>query len=80
MNKLFIAICILVSNSLMAQFDFQKAVDKGKEKLGSLTNGVGLSNEDIGKGLKEALNKGVTAGVDKLGAVDGYFKSQLYKI
>ena len=80
MNKLLIVLCLFASSSLMAQFDFQKAVDKGKEKLGSLTNGAGLSNEDIGKGLKEALNKGVNAGVDKLGAVDGYFKSELYKI
>jgi hypothetical protein len=34
---------------------------------------------EIGQGLKEALNKGVTNGVNTLSARDGYFKS-VYKI
>ena len=40
---------------------------------------VKLSQEDIGNGLKEALNVGVGKAVDFLSAEDGYFKSP-YKI
>lgn len=40
---------------------------------------INLSQEDIGNGLKEALNAGVGKAVDFLSAEDGYFKSP-YKI
>ncbi len=59
-----------------AQFDFKKEANKVLKN-----NGIGgLSNEDIGNGLKEALNNGVSKGVEKLSATDGYLKSALYKI
>jgi len=38
-----------------------------------------LSNEDIAKALKQALDKGVQKGVDRLSAPDGFLASQ-YKI
>jgi hypothetical protein len=66
-----------------AQINFKKAAgDLGKavKDAAGTTAGVPLSNEDIGNGLKEALNNGVTKGVEKLSAVDGYYKSALYKI
>lgn len=40
----------------------------------------GLSQEEIGKGLKEALNKGVEKGVNQLSKPDGYFKDAEIKI
>lgn len=40
---------------------------------------VPLSAEEAGKGLKEALDKGISDGAEKLSATDGYFKSA-YKI
>ncbi len=46
-------------------------------KLPSL--GAGLSIEEIGGGLKEALNNGISKGSDLLSQVDGYYKSP-YKI
>jgi hypothetical protein len=61
-----------------AQFDLKKAANKViKETTGKT---VPLSNEDVGNGLKEALNAGVTKGVNSLSAVDGFYKSALYKI
>lgn len=39
-----------------------------------------LSQEEIGKGLKEALNKGVEKGVNQLSKPDGYFKDAEIKI
>jgi len=38
-----------------------------------------LSTAEIGKGLKDALSKGVEKGVNELSSADGYFKS-MYKI
>lgn len=43
-------------------------------------NGIGLSNEEIINGLKEALNKGAHSASDKLSAVDGFFKDAAVKI
>jgi len=60
-----------------AQFDLKKTVGKVVKET---TGNAGLSNEDVGNGLKEALNAGVTKGVNSLSAVDGYYKSALYKI
>lgn len=42
-------------------------------------NGIPLSEEEVGAGLKEALNLGVGKAVDFLSAEDGYYKS-IYKI
>lgn len=39
-----------------------------------------LSQEEIGKGLKEALNKGVEKGVNQLSKPDGFFKDAEIKI
>lgn len=44
-----------------------------------LNEGVPLTNEQIGQGLKQALDIGISKGADRLSAQDGYFKSA-YKI
>ena len=41
---------------------------------------TGLTEEEVGKGLKEALNKGVEKGVAQLSKPDGYFKDAEIKI
>jgi hypothetical protein len=46
---------------------------------GSLLDGGGLTSAQIGQGLKQALEFGITEGANKLSAQDGYFKSA-YKI
>ena len=55
-----------------------KKADKAKETLTG-SGGGELSQEQIGNGLKEALDKGVGKAVDFLSAEDGYYKSP-YKI
>ncbi|MFN7117893.1 MAG: DUF4197 domain-containing protein [Saprospiraceae bacterium] len=47
-------------------------------QLGSLGTGT-LTQGEVGSGLKEALNIGISKGADALSATDGYFKSP-YKI
>lgn len=39
-----------------------------------------LGNEEISKGLKEALTQGISKGADALSQVDGYFKNPAIKI
>ncbi len=47
----------------------------------SVTSGSSaLTEEEVGKGLKEALNKGVEKGVSQLSKPDGYFKDLEIKI
>ena len=45
-----------------------------------LPSGGGITNDQIGGGLKEALNKGITNQVGKLALKDGFFKNDLVKI
>jgi Protein of unknown function (DUF4197) len=41
---------------------------------------VGLSNEEAGSGIKEALAQGITKSVLKLNTTDGFFKDAIYKV
>ncbi len=64
-------------------FSFDAEAQKLKGLLGkakdAISGGTGLSQEEIGNGLKEALNLGVGEAVDFLSVEDGYYKSA-YKI
>lgn len=52
-----------------------------QQVLDQLPQGTGvLSQAEIGSGLKEALNNGITKQVSKLTATDGFFKNQAVKI
>lgn len=59
------------SSAQISLGDVVKVLDK---------NAGGLSSDEAGRGLKEALNNGVSHGTQILSAKDGYFKSELYKI
>ncbi len=50
-----------------------------QQVLDSATAATGLTSEQVGNGLKEALNVGIGKGSDRLSALDGYYKSP-YKI
>lgn len=50
-----------------------------KRVMDSVGESTSLSNLDISKGLKQALNKGIDSGVTYLSKPDGFYKSQ-YKI
>ncbi len=47
---------------------------------GVLANGGGLTTEEVGKGLKEALIQGVSKGTAQASQTDGYLKNNLLKI
>lgn len=76
MKKILFALFIITALSTSANAQLKDLVGKGKEML----SGGSLSNADIGKALKEALNNGVTKEVTKLTAVDGFYKNEAVKI
>lgn len=73
MRKVFASLAIVYMLSSCAEM--QQVIDQ----LPQGTNGV-LSQAEIGNGLKEALNNGITKQVSKLTATDGFFKNQAVKI
>jgi len=48
--------------------------------VNSLPAGAGLSQDQMGNGLREALDKGIKNQVSKLTAKDGFYKNELVKI
>jgi len=62
-----------------ANAQLKGALDKAKNKAGEVVGGGSLSQDEVGQGLKEALNKGVGEASDFLSKKDGYYQSP-YKI
>jgi hypothetical protein len=80
MLKRISIIAIAIFCTLSAQAQLQGALKKAKETANDIkSGGTELSQEEIGNGLKEALNSGVGSAVDFLSVKDGYLKSA-YKI
>lgn len=73
MRKLIIlSLLILFVQSAFAQLDLKK--------LKKAVTGESLSAEEVGRGLKEALEKGVSKGSDLVSQLDGYYKNPEIKI
>lgn len=73
MNRILILLTLFFSVSLSScdQATLARILEAGAQTV--------LSNEDIGRALKQALDKGVKEGVNRLSAKDGFLASQ-YKI
>ena len=52
----------------------KQATDKAKKITPAGMPSTGLSEDEVGRGLKEALNQGVKKGVEQLNKKDGYLK------
>jgi hypothetical protein len=72
---------VLLLTSQLSFAQLGGMLDKAKQKVEKAvsTGGASLSQDEIGAGLKEALNIGVGEAGDFLSAKDGFFKSP-YKI
>ncbi|TVR77704.1 MAG: DUF4197 domain-containing protein [Saprospirales bacterium] len=70
--KTLFAILLLLCTPYFAEAQFGRILDKARDR-------VGLGEDEVAAGLKEALEKGVTAGTEALSIEDGYYKS-IYKI
>ncbi|MFI5220343.1 MAG: DUF4197 domain-containing protein [Bacteroidia bacterium] len=71
------AIILIISTGCYAQINWEQAV---KDITGTVSSGGKLSNDDIVKGLKEALSVGSRNSADKASKTDGYYKNPLIKI
>lgn len=80
MIKRILPVFVLLLAFSTAQAQLGKLMKDAEKKVKEVTDGGGgLSQEEVGKGLKEALNNGVGDAVNFLSAEDGYYKSA-YKI
>ena len=74
MKNLKIITVVFVLFQLMACTELQQVVNQLP------TTGTAITNDQIGNGLKEALNKGITEQVSKLAVENGFYKNELTKI
>ncbi len=79
MNRIALPLMLLVVTASCAQAQFRDALNKAKEKVASVTQEPSLTQDEIGRGLKEALDNGVADAVAFLSKTDGYYRSP-YKI
>ena len=80
MIKKILPVFLLLFAFSTAHAQFGKLLKEAEKKVNDIKDGGGaLSQEEVGKGLKEALNNGVGDAVNFLSAEDGYYKSA-YKI
>jgi hypothetical protein len=77
-KTLFLLIVLLVSSTTYTSGQFLKDLKKKANEVIPL--GSSLSQEEVGRGLKEALNKGIEKGVTTVSKSDGYFKDPIIKI
>lgn len=73
MKKTIASIALVMTLSSCAE------VQQVLEQLPQTNTGI-LSQGEIGNGLKEALNNGITKQVSKLTSTDGFFKNEAVKI
>ncbi len=79
MTKKILPIAFFMLFVSFANAQLKGALDKAKTKVEQTISGGGLSQDEVGQGLKEALNKGVGDAADFLSKKDGYYMSA-YKI
>jgi len=79
MIKKILPLALLLLTFSFANAQLKGALDKAKAKANEVVGGGSLNQDEVGQGLKEALNKGVGEASDFLSKADGYYKSP-YKI
>lgn len=77
-KTIYIATIFLAGNAFVstAQLDLKKGI----EKTAIARPKSGLTEDEVGRALKEALNQGIEKGVSQLSKPDGYFKDTQIKI
>lgn len=84
MKKLIISALIISSGVLSAQFNLDKVIKDVKEDVKKETEKIApkasLSNDEVIKGLKEALSVGTNNSSSAVSKVDGFYKNPKVKI
>lgn len=71
-------ILLILAVNLVFISDAQSIFDKAKKALNK--NQSGVTEEEAGLGVKEALNNGINSAVSFLNKPDAFLKSELYKV
>lgn len=78
-KTIIFAICATFMSTTQLSAQILKGVLRGAKSEVS-GNSSPLSQEEVGSGLKEALTRGIEAGVAQLSRPDGYFKDMAIKV
>lgn len=79
MNKIILTTSILLASATMSCAQKIGRI-KIPKSVSTVTQSVGLSEEEIAKGLKEALTKGAKMAADSLNKKDGFYGNPLVRI
>lgn len=80
MKKTVYLVAVLLAGNSFTTIGQMPNLKKGVEKVAASSTKTGLTEEEVGRGLKEALNNGIEKGVSQLSKPDGYFKDPQIKI
>lgn len=78
--KTIIATGLFLSSCLYLNAQLPKINKELSSKVSSSFKNSSLTEDEVAKGIKEALNKGIENGVNLLSAKDGYYKDLSVKI
>ncbi len=82
MKKTFALITssLFIATIVFAQIDLKKTVDNAKKTIEKNTKGKSLTNDEVIKGLKEALTVGSNNSTALASKMDGFYKNPAIKI
>lgn len=80
MKKLILVVILVVGTMNVLNAQVWKDIKKAAEDVLEENDNSKLSEEEVGKALKEALTIGIEKGVERVSKVDGYFKDPEIKI
>ena len=80
MTKAILFFTVFLALNLTSSAQNLKSIKKAAKNIVKETKSTNLTEEEVGKVLKEALNIGIEKGVSQLSKPDGYFKDLQIKI
>ena len=81
MKKIVYLVAVIIAGNSFSTFAQMPNLKKGLEKVSTAKPGsTSLTEDEVARGLKEALNNGIEKGVSQLSKPDGYFKDPQIKI
>ncbi len=81
MKKIVYVVAVIIAGNSFSTFAQMPNLKKGLEKVAAAKPATSsLTEDEVARGLKEALNNGIEKGVSQLSKADGYFKDPQIKI
>ena len=81
-KSIYLAALVITANSINANAQMPNMPKVANKEVIKRLPGSdkGVTEEEVGRGLKEALNNGIEKGVSQLSKKDGYFKDAQIKL